>query len=200
MSKIINQSKLTSKFTLPDRTIVEAESRSNISQTEYMTDSFLKRRETAKNYGVAHEEILQTLTLQNNSDHTISNIRIQDDVPKGLSFKNNTLKIDDVAFPDFNPSNFTLPNALKSSDSSKITYVISIDENSSLNKAKMCSHVTYLINNEEFTEKSNGVEIEIRHNKPKITYYNKNYCLRKQNSCCHHYFCRLCYIFWIIKL
>lgn len=199
MSKIINQSRVTSKYTLPNRTIVEAETKSNISKTEYMTDSFLKYRKTAKNYGVTNEEILQTLTLQNNSDYTISNIRIQDDISKGLTFKQNSLKIDDVAFANFNPSNFTLPNSLQSGDVSKITYNVIIEENSTVNNGNICSFVTYLINElEEFKEKSNCVEIEIRQKKAKITYYNKNDCLIKQNSCCN--FCKLWYFVWLMRL
>ncbi len=163
MSKITNQSRVTSKYTLPDQTQVEAEAQSNTSQTEYMTDSFKKNRTTAKNFGVPKEEILQYLTLQNNSDNIITDIKIQDTISLGVTFKENSLKIDEVEYANFNPvTGFTLPDVLQSGASTTISYIITIDEQPTVEKSELVSSVTYSVNEiSELQEMSNSVEIEI---------------------------------------
>lgn len=162
MSKIINQSTITSKFTLPDQTIVENEVQSNTTETENMTLAFLKNRTTAKNFGLQNDEIQQTLHLQNNSDFSIENIHITDTIGEGLSFKTGSVTIDSTPYENFNIlDGFDLPSSLQSNGSVTISYLVSVNENVAVASAELFSTISYSVNSENFQEQSNTNEIEI---------------------------------------
>lgn len=169
MSKITNQSKVTSKYQLPDQSILDNTAQSNISETEYMTTSFTKVRTTEKEFGAPGDIIRQTLTLTNDSYLEIENIRIKDTISSGATFVDASLVIDNVPKLNFNPvTGFTLENSMLANDKVVITYKIKIDEDTSANTVDTISNITYdLADVSDLSENSNEVNVTV--NKIKIT-------------------------------
>lgn len=162
MSKITNQSSLTSKYSLPDSSEEESEVQSNISSTEYMTDSFKKVRSSAKQFGNPGEEIVQTLLLTNNSEYEITNINIKDTIGTGATFKAGSVEIDGTPQADYDPiTGFTIDSLAKYASTS-ITYTITIDDAPTTDNINIISDITYSVNEiDNLEEKSNIVSIQI---------------------------------------
>lgn len=162
MSKINNQSRITSKYMLPDQTEQAYETQSNVSTTEYMTTSFVKTRQTEKTYGLPSDEILQTLSLQNDSEYDITNVHIKDTFSSGIAFKEGSLKIDDTEYPDLTPDGYNLPIDIPSGTTVNVTYYVVVDANPTVSSAQSVSKITYSVNEvDNLQEMSNEVDIEI---------------------------------------
>lgn len=164
MSKITNASTLTSNYELPDGTKVSNSVTSNTSTTENMTTSFLKLRETDRQYATPSDVIKQTLTLTNNSEYTISNVNIKDIISANATFKTGTLKIDNSpASESFNPiTGFDLPQDIAPSTTVVITYDLQIDDEVETDIINLLSEIRYSVNEvENLLEQSNQAQIEI---------------------------------------
>lgn len=163
MSKITNKSSITSKYTMPDSTSHTYSAESNVSTSEYMTDSFLKVRSSAKTSGVPTQVISQTLVLTNNSEYEISNIKITDTIGTGATFVDGTLKIDNQTMPTYDPTlSFELgKNLSQNGGTSTITYDIAIDADASVTQLSTISSISYDVNEMTFSERSNSVLISI---------------------------------------
>lgn len=163
MGKILNTSQLTSKYILPDQSQHENSIQSNTSSTENMTTSFVKQRTSAKNYGQPKEEILQTLTLTNNSELEISAVLIVDVIGRGATFKEGSLQIDGEAKANLSPIvGFQLPKNLQPNDTVVVTYTIIIADEPTTDLVNLISNITYTAGDvEELKEKSNIVRILI---------------------------------------
>lgn len=170
MAKITNQSDITSKYTLPDQTIHDNKSKSNLSTTENMSVSFIKQRTTEHEYAIKGEEILQTLTLTNQSEYEISNILIKEQISTGATFVANSIEIDNVPFQNFNiASGFTLPENLVANQTKIIKFKIKINENFERDVVNLQSKITYDVNERErIEESSNIVSINISTEKLEI--------------------------------
>ncbi len=163
MSKITNQSTLTSKYSLPDGSEKENTTLSNVSTTLNMTTEFLKERSSSKDFGLAKDELLQTLVLTNNTEYDIFNVSITDTIGEGATFKQGTVSIDGETKPDLDPTaTITLENNISANSSVTIMYTITIDEAVSVQSVDTISSVTYSINEvTDLTEQSNKVTIAI---------------------------------------
>lgn len=147
---------------LPDQTEQAYETQSNVSSTEYMTTSFVKTRQTEKTYGLPNDEILQTLSLQNDSEYDITNVRVEDTISSGLTFKTGSLKIDNTEYPDLTPDGFDLPIDIPSGTTVNITYYVVVDANPTVSSAQIVSNITYSVNEvDSLKETSNQVDIEL---------------------------------------
>lgn len=165
MSKIINKSSVTSKYTLPDQREMNYNVESNESTTENMTISFKKIRTTQREYAILGEEIEQTLVLTNESERQIDNIRISDTISQDATFKAGSMTINDVAYDSFTPDNYTLPNSIASQESVTIKYTITISDSPATDLVSIVSDITYDVAEvTDLTEKSNKVEIQISEN------------------------------------
>lgn len=164
MSKITNESTLTSNYELPDGTRVTNSVTSNTSTTENMTTSFIKLRETDRQYAVPLDVIKQTLTLNNTSEFNITNVNIKDIVSDNATFKAGSLKIDDVAASgDLDPIvGFNLPKDIPANTSVVITYDLEIAENVESDIINLQSKIEYTVNEvENLVENSNTAQIEV---------------------------------------
>lgn len=170
MAKIINQSRITSKYTLPDQTEMESEVKSNTTITENMTSAFQKARYSNKNFGEPNEEIMQTITLHNGSDYPISNIKITDTIGSGVSFKQGSVEIDNTKFENYNiVDGITLSSDLQPNDEIDISYYIIVDSAPTVASAEIFSTIEYTVQNETFSEQTNTSEIQISVGKISIT-------------------------------
>lgn len=154
---------------MPDSSTRSYSAESNISTSEYMTDSFLKERSSEKTSGVPTQEIRQTLVLTNNSDYEIDGIKITDTIGTGASFVIGSLSIDGQTEPDFDPTlGYSLNKAI-SPNGGKVTieYNIAIDSDPSVSQFSMASSISYEVNEMTFSERSNTVLVSIV--KEKIT-------------------------------
>lgn len=170
--KITNQSTLTSKITLPDTTEKEITTLSSESNTEFMTEGFLKEKSSAKNFASPGDEIEQTITLTNNSDYEITDIQIQDDLSAGANFKTGSLTIDGEPQPDIDPlAGFSLGKKLeKNGGTSVIKYTIKIDNDIQEQKVTNTAEITYTVNERiDLQENTNTVEINLNKNNIVVT-------------------------------
>lgn len=180
MSKINNQSSLTSKYVLPDQSSQSFEAQSNVSSTENMSVSFLKVRTTAKNFAQPQDEIEQTLKLTNESEYTISNISIIEKISSGATFVTGSVKIDGVPFEAYDITKSFGINKLEPNESSTITFSIKIDDSPTTDTITSYSQIGYIVNDlENFDESTNTIQILLQ--KPDIVIEksaNRNYVVK----------------------
>ncbi|MBQ0017145.1 MAG: DUF11 domain-containing protein [Clostridiales bacterium] len=169
--KITNQSNLASKITLPDDTEQEVSTDSNISETENMTTSFLKVKSSAKEFAQPKEEVEQTITLTNNSEYDITDISIVDTLSTGATFKEGSVYIDDVSYPDYDIiTGFTLPSDITTTSSIEIRYTIVVDETPAVDSITNTAEITYSVNEAvDLVENTNTVQIALVNNVITIT-------------------------------
>ena len=168
--KIVNQSSLTSKITLPDSTEREITTLSNQSETELITESFLKIKSSAKDFAEPSEDLEQTIILTNNSDFDIENVSIKDNLSVGATFKAGSLQIDNVEYPDYDATKgFDLPNSIPSQTSTAIKYMITIDASPRADTVTNSAEIVYTINGQSpITESTNLVTIPLVNNRLNI--------------------------------
>lgn len=165
MSKITNQSSLTSKYELPDGSQQEVETKSNISETENMTTSFTKVRTTAKEFGIPKEEIEQTLVLTNTSEFEITDVKIQDTISAGATFVTGTVTVDGTEHTDFDPvTGFDLPNSIAGNNGTvTIKYKLKIDDEPTTDEVTAVSKITYSVKERtDLEENSNTNTIALK--------------------------------------
>lgn len=167
MAKITNQSSLTSKYKLPDQSEQSNSVQSNISTAENMTTSFLKERKSAKDFGVPEAEIMQTITLTNNSEYPISDITVVDTISQGGTFKAGSVIIDDEAKPDMDiTTGVQLESDIQPSTSCKIQYYLTLSDQPTQNEVTASTEVTYTVNEAVgLKEQTNETTISIENEK-----------------------------------
>lgn len=166
MSKITNQSEVTSQYTLPDTSTKQSSVQSNVSSTEYMTTSFVKLRSTAKNYGEPDDEIEQTLVLTNNSEFKIFGVNIKENIGPDATFKEGSVTIDGEEQPTLNIVNgFDLPEDIEASETKTIKFTIVVNNSLTSDILNMNSTITYSVNEvTDLTENTNVVTIDLTNN------------------------------------
>ena len=166
MAKIENQSKVTSKYQLPDMTEKESETISNVSTTENMTTSFLKTRLSAKEVVEPKGEVQQTITLTNNSEFQIFDIKVMETIndPLGKLQKEGSLMVDGVAKPSENIFDGITLEPIEKNTSRTITYTLAIAEQPANDMLKLKTEITYSVNEvtnlKEFTNESDIAVVE----------------------------------------
>lgn len=171
MREITNQARVTSKYTLPDFTAKYNDVQSNLSSTAYMTDLFSKQKNLDKTQACPNQKITQYLTLTNNSDYTIFDIVVFDTITSGATVDDGTVKINDIAYPNFDARDgIYLPNDLAAGDTVIISYTLTVDDNTTAKNVTLISNITYSVNEVEgLNENSNRVSFEILNNKIQIS-------------------------------
>lgn len=162
MAKITNQSTLTSSYTLPDYTKKNLTTKSNVSETENMTTSFVKVKSCARTYVVAKDEVEILLNLQNDSPYEISNVQIKDTIGNDATFVAGSVEVDGVSQPTFDIQNsITLPNAIAASSEAEISYRIQIVDEPQTTSVSCVSDVTYEVNGVSLEEQTEAVDLTI---------------------------------------
>ena len=169
MSKITNQSTLTSKYKVGgiEQSI---ETKSNISTTENMTEAFTKVLSSAVTEAIAKEEIEQTLVLTNTGDITITEISIKNTISAGATFKAGSLTIDDVSQSTFNPvTGYELQKDIANGETVTVKYTIVIDDEPTVSEVTDTAEITYTVGEvDNLVENSNTVTIDIKNDVIKI--------------------------------
>ena len=169
MSKITNQSTLTSNYTVGG--IKQSiETKSNISTTENMTEAFTKVLSSAVTEAIAKEEIEQTLVLTNTGDITITEISIKNTISAGATFKAGSLTIDDVSQPTFDPvTGYELQKDIANGETVTVKYTIVIDDVPTVSEVTDTAEITYSVGEvDNLVENSNTVTIDIKNDVIKI--------------------------------
>ncbi len=170
MSKINNTATVTAKYSLPDGSYNNTNVTSNVSTTEYMTTSLQKQRLTTKTFAVPNAEIEQMLMLTNNAEQTVFDIYVVDTISAGATFKEGSLSIDDVPYPDYHIDGYFLPNELLAGECVIVRYVIVADAVPTVSEITSVSNITYSINEiTGLSEDSNTVSVEVVDNNISIT-------------------------------
>lgn len=132
------------------------------SQVNALAVNFMKVRTGSKEVVLANDEVNQTLTLTNRTDHDIINISIKDTISQGVTFKANSLAINGKSYSGYDPTvGFSLPESIKASNSATVTYRVVVDSQPASNKFSIVSAVTYTTGGVEYTENSNVYNMEI---------------------------------------
>lgn len=166
MSKIENQSKVTSKYQLPDMTEKETETTSNVSTIENMTTSFLKAHLSAKEVTEPNGEVQQTITLTNNSEFQIFDISVMETINDlgGSKQKENSLMIDGISKPGEDIFAGISLDPIEKNTSRTITYTLVIPAKPTQDMLKLKTEITYSVNEatnlKEYTSESDISVVE----------------------------------------
>lgn len=143
MSKIINVSKINSSIDLPDSTKKSIETNSNEVSIENMS-GFRAIRTSEKSYAIPSQEVVQTLTLTNNSGVEVKNVIVTDTISVGATFKEGSLSVDGTTMPDADPTvALVLEKTISNGTAVAIKYSIIIDANPTVQEVTTQSQVTY---------------------------------------------------------
>lgn len=166
---ITNQSELESKYELPDGTIETENTLSNETITENLTEDFTKVKSSSSSFATPNTELTQTITLTNNSTFEISDISIKDTMSDGATFVDGSVTIDGTSYASYDPiDGFDLPSTIAVSGSSVITYKVLVDEDPTVEQLTNTAAITYTADEQEFTENTNTVTVDIYNNKISI--------------------------------
>lgn len=163
MAKITNISTVTSKYSLPDGTQRNSLTNSNTSETENMTLSLLKERSTERNFGLAGDEIKQTIKLTNNSTYGITDVTVTDAISANATYKVGSVYINGTPSPDSDPTaGITLDQIDQSGGEAIITYDLVIDNNPTTDLTSAQATIVYTVaERDNLSEKTNKNDIEI---------------------------------------
>lgn len=165
---IPNQSNTLFSYTLPDGSTQSETRLSNIVNTEIITYSFTKVKTSDQVFLQEGDEAVQTVTLNNTSLLTISNIYFTDTLSSGATYVSGSVTVNGVPQPSYNPAaGFPLadipPNGV-----TVVNY--SIQANNPLTSPLVTNYATlvYTADGRNFSENSNMVEIAIVSNRLSI--------------------------------
>lgn len=171
MAKITNKSTVTSKYSLPDGSQLNAQTESNVSQTENMSVSLVKERSSLRAYGLPGDEIKQTIKFTNNSDYDITNATVTDMISANATCKAGSVYINDSPSPDSNPlAGIALSSPIaKSGGIATITYDLVVDDQPTTDLTTAQATIEYSVaERDDMSEKTNQAEITIETQKLKI--------------------------------
>lgn len=164
---ILNKSSITAEYTTPDQTTKTLSALSNESKTENMTVAFVKDKSSMLDYAAAKEEVLQSIILTNESLSDIENIRLKETIGQGASFKEGSVTLDDVSYPNFDlVKGITLPNKLVPNSGIVVSYILVIDDKPTVNSVSLKTNITYDVNEiRNLSEDTLEIVIDITDNK-----------------------------------
>ena len=164
---ILNKSSITAEYTTPDQTTKTLSALSNESKTENMTVAFVKDKSSMLDYAAAKEEVLQSIILTNESLSDIENIRLKETIGQGASFKEGSVTLDDVSYPNFDlVKGITLPNKLVPNSGIVVSYILVIDDKPTVNSVSLKTNITYDVNEiKNLSEDTLEIVIDITDNK-----------------------------------
>ena len=167
---IINKSKITSEFEMPDQQKKTYNISSNEVKVENISALFVKDKSSMWEYGSKGDEIQQNIILSNESSYEIQNIKLQETITAGGKFKTGSVTIDDVPYPDLDiASGMTLPSSIGANSSALVSYDLVIDNDITASIIAMSTKVTYSTNGlDNISEYTPTVSIDITDNKLQI--------------------------------
>lgn len=165
MNTITNTSKVTSKYTLPDGVVESNAVNSNTTVTMYMTEALVKSKVSSKQYGFPNDEITQTITLINNADYDIQDMRLKETIGSGASFKEGSVMIDGTPKADLDiVAGFSLEGGVPSGGAPvEIDYILKISSAPFINdRVQVGTHLLYSIfGTQNLEEDLTPVEIKL---------------------------------------
>jgi uncharacterized repeat protein (TIGR01451 family) len=165
---ITNQSNCNCNFILPDGEIEKQSVFSNFVETEVLSDVFSKIKSSSKAYLLEGETATQTVTLFNGSSTEITNIFFKDIMTEGADYVEGSVKIDGISYPTYSLiDGFDVGNIAQKQT---ITIEYQIIANNPLTSTPVINYanIQYKVNDMQFSENTNEVEIEIVSNKMNV--------------------------------
>lgn len=121
------------------------------------TINFTKVRTGSQEVYMAGDVINQTLTLNNKSPYTISNIWVQDTISEGITFLDRSVYVDGTSYPDANVVNgFLMPTNIIASSSSTVTYKVTVSDTPP-KQSSIYSTLSYTANGEDYSGETSNV-------------------------------------------
>lgn len=124
--------------------------------------NFSKKRTGSKSIVMEGDSVNQTLTLTNNSEFEITDIKIRDEIGEGATFVAGSVIIGGNSYPNANVlDGFLLPHSITQGNSETITYTVNIDDQTAVKKMQIYSVVTFTADGTEYTENSDTYTLEM---------------------------------------
>lgn len=97
----------------------------------------------------------------------IENIRLKETIGQGASFKEGSVTLDDVSYPNFDlVKGITLPNKLVPNSGIVVSYILVIDDKPTVNSVSLKTNITYDVNEiRNLSEDTLEIVIDITDNK-----------------------------------
>lgn len=121
---IYNSATVDYKYTLPDQSVVSAESVSNIVQTENLESAVTRTKASDKAFMREGERSTQTVIITNNSATAMFDILLRDFMSEGGKYVDGTVTVNGVSQPVYDmKTGIPLPD-LNPSEIATVTYII----------------------------------------------------------------------------
>lgn len=162
MPKIRNQSLIVTTFPTPFGETEILRLFSNENAVENISESFRKMRTSSTQTATPNQEITFTITLDNQSEFDIFDVKIHDILPTEMVFIKGLVKIDGKPYPDFDPEiSFILPTPIHRFSKIVITYLAKLAKMPQSGETESQSMITFSVDKmRDVTEFSNKICIK----------------------------------------
>lgn len=163
---IPNQSNATFNYVLPDGQTVAGEQDSNIVNTEVLTYSVPKVKTGDKVFLQEGETSTHTVVITNNSQTTLFNMSLKDNMSNGATHVTGSVTVNGVAQPTYDPiAGFVIPD-LAPNQSATVTYDIIANNPMTATPVTDFATLNYTVDdpargNVSFAENTNNVSVQI---------------------------------------
>lgn len=121
---IYNSATVDYKYTLPDQSVVPAESVSNVVQTENLNESVTRTKASDKAFMREGERSTQTIVITNNSAVAMFGILLKDFMTEGGKYVDGTVTVNGISQPVYDmKAGIPLPD-LSPAELATVTYII----------------------------------------------------------------------------
>lgn len=181
---IYNSATVDYKYTLPDQSVVEAESVSNVVQTENLDISVTRTKAADRAFMREGERSTQTIVITNNSAVAMFALLLKDFMTEGGKYVDGTVTVNGVSQPSFDmKAGIPLPD-LSPGELATVTYIIEAgaitpDENIVNDAALGYSVIDPARGEVNFAARTNLVTIPVVKDAMKVTKsVDKNYATK----------------------
>ena len=163
---IPNQSNINFNSVLPDGQTITGELDSNIVNTEILTYSVTKIKNSDKTFMQEGETSHHYVTISNTSEALLFNNVFKDTMSAGASYVPGSVKVNGVAQPSYDPiAGFPLPN-IEPTEIAEIEYVIKADNPKTVTPVTNYATLNYTVDdpvrgNVNYSENTNTISIDI---------------------------------------
>ncbi len=167
---IPNQSNIAFNYVLPDGQTIAAELDSNIVTTEILTYSVPKIKSGDKTFMQEGETSVHTVVITNNSQTTLFNMSLKDNMSNGATYVAGSVTVNGVAQPTYDPiAGFPLPD-LAPQQAVTVTYTIQANNPMTASPVTDYATLNYSVDDPlrstvNFSENTNTVSVQIISNR-----------------------------------
>lgn len=163
---IHNTAYLSSKISDEQGLQVDVSTKSNVFIVNNLNTDFIVKKQFPKNWVIADETIKVTTTITNNTNITISDIFVQDELSEDATFVEGSVILGSQSFPEYNPiTGFNFQTTIGPMGGEfDMTYDIKVNKYPNQNNITSSTTVNFSIDSAPFSIKSNEASVQILDN------------------------------------